>query len=277
MIGSIMEKKTKERGEEPMNEKYIEKLDVAYLSSFSTIIETSWGYLFYNENQPTYYDANHAHISSYGGDAEAIINEVISFYQIKNIIPRFYLSNYDEREPFLAALKGRGFRIEEFDSPVQLWTKKVDIALDPKVTIEEVTTENMHNAIEIECQIQEFGGDIREKAFKEEFAQSCYTHYLLKYEGIACSTACVFLHEQDARLESVATLSAYRGKGLIGQLIHRIQNDIEKKSIERFWVLPINERVEKVYEKSGFETMMTVKVGHAFLGGKSVEEIRNGL
>lgn len=266
-----------ERGENIMIETYIHQLDIAYLSSFSTKIEKSWGYLFYNENQPTYYDANHANLSSYEGNTEEIIAEVINFYQRKNIIPRFYLSNYEKQEAFITALKDKGFGFEEFESPVQLWKENVEIAVDPKVTIEKVTTENMQAAIEIECQIPELGGSMREKAFKEEFAQESYSHYLLKYDGFPCSTACVFFHEQNARLESVATLKEYRGKGLIGQLIHYIQEEVNKKNVERFWVFPINEQVEKVYEKSGFETILKIKVGHAFLGGKSVEEVRKGL
>lgn len=260
-----------------MVEKNIEALDIAYVSSFANKIERSWGYLFYNENQPDYYDANHAHISAYEGDFEKIIKEVITFYEKKNIIPRFYLSNYEGQEGFVDSLKQKGFGFEEFESPIQLWKRKINIEPNSLVTFEKVTTKNMQEAINIECQIQELGGSIREKAFKEEFSQDCYVHYLLRYNGIPCSTACVFLFEQDTRLESVATIEDYRGKGLIGQLIHHIQEDMIKKKVERFWVLPISERVEKVYKKSGFDTILTVKVGHAFMGGKSVTEIRNGL
>ncbi|PMC40542.1 N-acetyltransferase [Bacillus sp. UMB0899] len=260
-----------------MIENYIEALDIAYVSSFATKLERSWGYLFYNENQPNYYDANHAHISTYNGHYEEIINEVIAFYKEKNIIPRFYLSNYEGQAEFLELLKNKGFSFEEFESPVQLWKRKIDIEPNSIVTIEEVTSDNMQDAIHIECQIPELGGSIREKAFKEEFSQDCYIHYLLKYNGTACSTACIFLYEQDARLESVATIKEYRGKGLIGQLIHYIQEDMLKKQVDRLWVHPINERVEKVYQKSGFDTILNVKSGHAFLGGKSIKDIQNGL
>jgi N-acetylglutamate synthase-like GNAT family acetyltransferase len=260
-----------------MIEKVIEALDLAYVSSFATKVETSWGCLFYNEEQPNYYDANHAYISTYNGHYEEIIDEVISFYEKKQLIPRFYLSQYEGQENFINALKQKGFGFEEFDCPIQLWKTKVDIVKNPNVTIEKVTAENKQDAIDIECEIQELGGAIREKAFEEEFSQEAYTHYLLKYDGVPCSTACIFQHENDVRLESVATLAEYRGKGLIGQLIHHIQVEVSKRNVERFWVMPISERVEKVYKKSGFETIANVKTGHAFLDGKSVEDIRNGL
>lgn len=258
-------------------ETFIENLDLAYVSSFATKVDRSWGCLFYNEEQPSYYDANHAHISNYHGQYEEIIDEVISFYKEKQLIPRFYLRHYEGHEEFVKALKRKGFGFEEFDCPIQLWKTKVEMSKNPNVTIEKVTNENKQDAINIECQIQEFGGAIREKAFEEEFSQPAYSHYLLKYDGVPCSTACIFHHENDARLESVATLPEFRGKGLIGQLIHYLQGEVSKKRVERFWVMPISERVEKVYEKSGFETIANVKIGHAFLGGKSIEDVRNGL
>ena len=46
-----------------MRIEHIFRLDFAYLETFSKRIETQWGSLFLNENQPSYYDANHAHIS----------------------------------------------------------------------------------------------------------------------------------------------------------------------------------------------------------------------
>jgi len=154
-----------------MVEKYIEALDIAYVSSFAKKAERSWGILFYNENQPNYYDANHAYISTYGDDFDEIINEVIAFYERKNIIPRFYLSNYEGQEKFVDKLKKKGFGFEEFESPIQMWTRKIDIEPNPLVTFEKVTAENMQDAIDIECQIHELGGAIREQAFKEEFSQ----------------------------------------------------------------------------------------------------------
>ena len=46
-----------------INLKDVILLDFAYLETFTKRIETSWGSIFYNESQPNYYNANHAHIS----------------------------------------------------------------------------------------------------------------------------------------------------------------------------------------------------------------------
>lgn len=48
------------------------------------------------------------------------------------------------------------------------------------------------------------------------------------------------------------------------------------RGLDNLWVIPINEKVEKVYEKYGFETVEKIKTGHAFLEGKSIKEIHEG-
>jgi N-acetylglutamate synthase-like GNAT family acetyltransferase len=75
-------------------------------------------------------------------------------------------------------------------------------------------------------------------------------------------------------MESVATLEEYRGKRLIGELIQFIQHEVKNRGIEQFWVFPINESVEKVYQRYGFQTITTLKTGHAYLGGKGIKEIQ---
>ncbi|WP_042455454.1 GNAT family N-acetyltransferase [Neobacillus dielmonensis] len=258
--------------------KKVLELDTVYLDTFTNRINTSWGKLFYNMNQPVYYDANHAEISENPKNAKAVIEEVLRFYQEKNIIPRFYLYNLDELSPFLKELSGFGFRYEELVSPIQIWSRiKHQGSKNEKVTIETVTESNYNEALEIECSIKELGGRaVREKALAEEFNHPFYTHYLLRYEGIPCSTASIFAHDGQARMESVATLEAFRGKGLIGELIYFLQEEVEKRGIEDFWVFPINERVEKVYARYGFETAGKLVTGHAFLSGKSIKEIQQG-
>jgi N-acetylglutamate synthase-like GNAT family acetyltransferase len=253
------------------------ELDFAYLATFTTRHDREWGFLFLNEGQPVYYDANHAHISKPVDDPEQVVDEVISFYQEKNIIPRFYIYTPDEQPGLLSELKSKGFGYEELPSPVQLWDQKViTLERNDAISIEEVTEANYQEALEIECSIKEIGGrEVREKALKEEFKHPAYQHFLLRYNGVACSTACIFAHGRQARMESVATLEECRGKGLIGYIIQHIQKQVLKQGFENLWVFPINERVEKVYNRYGFETVMTLMTGHAFLGGRSITEIQN--
>jgi GNAT superfamily N-acetyltransferase len=254
------------------------ELDFAYLATFTNRHDREWGILFLNEDNPAYYDANHAHVHKLIENPEKVVEEVISFYKKAHIIPRFYIYNPAEQPVLLSELKSRGFGYEELTGPVQLWNQKViDLEKNETISIEEVTEANFQEALEIECSIKEIGGRaVREKALKEEFDHPAYQHFLLRYNGVACSTACIFAHGSQARMESVATLEEYRGKGLIGHLIQHIQQEVQNKGFEKLWVFPINERVEKVYSRYGFDTLMTLTTGHAFLGGRSITEIQNG-
>ena len=260
-----------------MNMQTIHMLDIAYCETFTRRIDTSWGILFCNENQPDYYDANHARIMTACDNSHEVAEEVINFFQSKNIVPRFYIYDLENQQNLLTELKSRNFKYEELISPVQLWDNNIiSIPTDPMVKIEKVTKENYREAIEIEGSIKEFGGlEVMEKVFEEQFNHPAFTHYLLRYDGVACSTACIFVDGNQARMESVATLEAFRGKGLIGQIIHYIQQEVTKKRIEKLWVFPINEAIEKVYQKYGFETVHKAVAGHAFLSGKSIKEIQS--
>jgi GNAT superfamily N-acetyltransferase len=251
-------------------------LDFAYLTSFTQCLEREWGILFYNEEQPDYYDANHAHIRRLVEKPDEVIKEVFSFYQSKGLLPRFYIYNLDVQGEFISQLKDNHFGYEELISPVQLWDKKIiESSNIEEVTIELVTMDNFSEALDIECSIKEFGGRaVREKAFQQEFHNPQFTYYLLRYKGEACATACLFTAGNQARVESVATLEEYRGKGLIGHLIRHIQSEAAKRDIANLWVFPINEKIEKIYHKYGFHTLEKLKMGHAFFGGKSIKEIQ---
>lgn len=256
--------------------KQIIDLDFALIQSFSNKKDRPWGTLFWNEHQPDYYDANHAHVSEQPDQPAQVMDEVISFYEEMKIVPRFYLHNLESLRSFINLLKEKGFRFEEFTQPIQLWDEEIiQLPVNQEITIEKVTTHNYGEALSVECQIQEFGGKaVREKAFESEFNDPRYTHYLLKSNGIPCSTACLFVHGNQARIETVATIEAYRGKGLIGWLLQHIQKEAQSLPLEKLWVHPINERVEKVYRRYGFATILTLQTGHAFLRGKGIKEIQ---
>ncbi len=254
------------------------ELDIAYFDTFTKRTNTSWGYLFCNEDQPSYFDANHAHIHEAPSDPKAVIEEVVHFYSSKNITPRFYIYNTENQTKLIEELYSHNFKFEELVHPVQLWNRKLHARnKNNKITIEKVTEANFNEALDIECSIKEFGGKVvREKAFPEEFKHPSFTHYLLRYEGAACSTACIFETQDQARIETVATIEQFRGKGLIGELIYFLQEEVLKKGMENLWIFPIDEKIEMVYAKNGFDTVGKFKIGHAFLHGKSVQEIRKG-
>jgi len=252
--------------------------DLSYIESFATRENYPWGALFWNTENPTYYDANHAHIFDPVREVEqvGVIEEVVAFYRAKNIIPRFYLYGGERHQSLIEQLKAKGFLIEELESPIQVWSGTfAEIQDHPEISIEAVTEANYDDAIMIISSIQELGGkEIRERAFAQEFRHPGFQHYLLRLKGVPVSVACTFTHGKNVLVESVATLSDYRGQGLIGYLLRHVQQVFTQSAGTTLWVYPINHLVEKVYQRYGFETVGELIHVHAYAAGKGVKEIR---
>lgn len=256
----------------------VEESDIAYKRFFSRMEERSWGYLFINEENPLHYDTNHAHPSGTVTDpseAECIVREVAEFFETKGIFPRFYLYQPEQQKVLTSVLEAHNFKIELLPSPIQLWQGKVtELESLPEVRIEPVTRDNWEDCLLVES-IPELGGrEIREKAFALEIAHPAFEHYLLRIDGEPASTLCLLRAGAIMRIENVATLPAFRGRGLIGHLIRHAQERFLQMGGKQLWVCPINERVEQVYTRYGFETVGNLTFAHAYRGGKGVLEIR---
>jgi hypothetical protein len=75
------------------------------------------------------------------------VEEVISFYQKKHIIPRFYMYEPEKQGAFIDILKAKGFKLEEFSHPVQLWNRtQLDLAQTHDIQIEIVSEETYSDA-----------------------------------------------------------------------------------------------------------------------------------
>ncbi|MFD2369229.1 GNAT family N-acetyltransferase [Brevibacillus sp. GCM10020057] len=256
----------------------VEKSDVAYKLVFSEREERPWGHLFRNEQNPHHYDANHAHISgpiAVREQAKAIVEEVIPYYAEKGIYPRLYLYDPPHQQVLVDELLQCGFRSEELSSPIQIWRGQLaEVRQISGITIEPVTEANRVECLQVES-IPELGGkEVREKAFEREFAHPDFQHFLLRVEGQPASSLCLLQAGDVMRIENVATLPQFRGRGLIGHLIRHAQEQFLERGGSQLWVCPINERVEQVYGRYGFATVGVLPFLHVFRGGLAISEIR---
>ncbi|MED4782631.1 GNAT family N-acetyltransferase [Brevibacillus choshinensis] len=256
----------------------VEQSDIAYKQAFSNSVERPWGYLFWNEENPNHYDANHAHVShpvTEIGQAAAIMEKVIPFFEEKAIYPRFYLYDQQNQQVLIKQLESQGFRTEVLPSPIQVWKGELaTVHNTAEIVIEPVTTANYEECLRVES-VPEFGGrEVREKAFAKEFTHPAFQHFLLRVNGEPASSLCLLQAGEIMRIENVATLPDFRGNGLIGHLIRFAQEEFMLSGGSQLWVCPINERVERVYSRYGFETVGVIPFVHVFRGGKGVLEIR---
>lgn len=265
------------REEQSMHKiEHIMQLDIDYIKSFSEIETCKEGVLFYNKEMPTYYDANHAHIWKKVVEPNILLKNIKDFYQSKSLIPRLYLYNVEENQSCIEALENYGFQYESFTDDIQCWNGEyVQLSHNPAIQIERVTDANEEEALAVEMSISTFGEPaLIKQAFEKTYHSPHFTYYLLRVDGKACCTANIFISGNQGRIESVATIESYRGRGLIGYILQHIQQESVKQGLEYLWILPINEQVAKVYDKANFKSIGKLKSIHAFTEGKSIHQIR---
>ncbi|MEK5333469.1 GNAT family N-acetyltransferase [Lysinibacillus sp. FSL W8-0992] len=256
---------------------HIIKLDIDYINSFSEMERCAQGVFFYNKEMPTYFDANHAHIWKKIEQEEKFLTDLKRFYTSKGLIPRMYLYNLEENHHCIEALQAHGFQYESFTDEVQCWNGvTVQLPVNPAIQIERVTNDNVQEALAVEMSISTFGEPaIIKEAFDKTYRSQHFTYYLLRMDGVACCTANIFVSGKQGRIESVATLENYRGKGLIGYLLQHIQKESVINRLNYLWILPISEQVANVYTKANFHSLGKITSIHAFTEGKSIQEIRS--
>jgi ribosomal protein S18 acetylase RimI-like enzyme len=247
--------------------KKLKELDAGYIATLSNRVDKPWGTIFSNKEMEEYWFANHVNIDGKVENPSLIIDEVVSFYHDLKIVPRFYIYNLEKQANLLAALQQANFKMEEWDDITQVWNNHVGSTVLPEsCKVEEVTISNYDEALMILCEPEELGGvEVREKAFAVEFQDPHFTYYLLRENGIAVSLASVYRVDKQAKLETVATLEKHRGKGLVGKLVRQIQKEMHLLDVENLWVYPSGEKVAKVYNKYGFETIVNKKMLNALL------------
>jgi len=259
-----------------LNLERIVQLEIDYIKSFSEMEACEEGVLFYNKAIPTYYDANHAHVWRKIEKPDQFLREMKVFYQSKSLIPRLYLYNLGENQTCIEALEMHGFQYEQFVSEIQCWNGEFT-KLPPQsaIQIERVTDANVDEAMAVEMSISAFGDPaLIKKAFEQTYHLPSFTYYLLKLDGVACCSASIFVSGNQGRIESVATIESYRGRGLIGYMLQHIQQQSMNQKLEHLWIWPINDQVAKVYDKTNFKSVGSIASIHAFTEGKSIQDIR---
>ena len=90
--------------------------DNQYYKSFANYINTDYGILYYNTDEPEWTDFNHACIINYNTDSDfdAIIKNIKDFYISKNLRPFIYSDfTRGQREIIQSDLIKNGFKIED--------------------------------------------------------------------------------------------------------------------------------------------------------------------
>lgn len=229
----------------------------------SKVEEKPYGKIFYNEENPLSHDSNHAIIKE-DADYEVAINEVVNFYNSRNITPRVYTLTANTNKSNLGEyLEGKGFNTvkEEIRYFIQKTSKIINIAKTLKIVRLKIIDKSVEELLYSDENEGEWSYKTLIKSIdKEKF------YLFAGYEGeeLVCIAS---LHTQDdiSRIDNVFTRKNKRRYGYCTQLIDFITkyNDEFLKTI--IYLYASNPYAIKVYKKSGFEEMANFISGYYWL------------
>ncbi len=226
------------------------RAEVALYSALADVEERPWGFLFYNTDNPSHYDANHAMILDWGGDLEAIADEVSAFYRGKGLVPRFYGTfGADEVARLGPILLQRGFQFVH--EPIQLLIQRNPsrVQPNPELAIRRVT--RMEPAI-VELVQAEEPDEWAVKGIARAL-RSPNVHLLVGYLGeVAVTMALLVLMSGASTVNEVRTHPAHRGRGYARTLMHHLVAYHRSLSPNLLYLLANNPTAIRVYQDAGF-------------------------
>lgn len=115
--------------------------DIYAPQAYADFAEMPWGIMFYDSNNPTMHDVNHACIIN-DGDFDSALADIRSFYIQKKLVPRIYLAGAQHRD-FKDVLEKQGFAISRFgDFQHFLLTEKCSVRQSNNLFIRELRSKN---------------------------------------------------------------------------------------------------------------------------------------
>jgi len=239
-----------------MNDDLI-KTELLFPKIFSNYEDRHWGILFYNENNKTSHDSNHCVI--FGANiTDLMLEEIKSFYQEKQIIPRIYhpfINGYLHKNRHI--LIKHGFKIDvNHDDQYMILTNKNQIKSSNQINIQCLNSwdERIVHDILIpnhsEYEIDLLKTAIRNKHFK----------LFVGYKNNQAVTMASLLYNPDTncvRLDHVQTAVTHRNKGFSKELIDFVVNYHKENSNANLYLGVENPVAQRIYQDAGFSTSKT--------------------
>ncbi len=226
------------------------RAEVALYSALADVVERPWGLLFYNTDNPSHYDANHAMILDWESDLAAIADEVSAFYRGKGLVPRFYGTfGADEVTRLAPILLPRGFHFVQEPLHFLVHRNSSQVQPNPEIAIRRVPALEPTVAELIQAE------EPQEWVIKglKRALRSSYVHLLVGYLGeTAVSMALLVLMPGASTVNEVRTHPAHRGRGYARTLMHHLVAYHGRLSPNLLYLFASNPTAIRVYQDVGF-------------------------
>ena len=228
----------------------LRRCEIEYFRSFTDVVSTSYGLLFFNVDNPLSYDSNHAVILRQERGLARAVDDIVRFYREKRLVPRIYPSYQPEELARLRpVLEEKGFVVEE--SPLRLFVWQGEPQAETNRTLKVRRARELDNAIiglvNSDGEAPWTVGVLRRHLLSPSFY--LFAGYV---NDTPVTMASLTPLSQGTTLSDVITHQAHRGKGYARALLHQVVAHHRRASRNMLYLFVSDPAAIHIYEQLGF-------------------------
>jgi GNAT superfamily N-acetyltransferase len=247
--------------------KLLEKIiqfEKTFAEVHSTVATRDYGLLYFNTNNPTSYDSNHAIINNTAYLADAV-SDIISFYKTIGITPRIYTlaENIDIVGDYLS-LSGFNFNTEN----VTYFVQQIPQLIDAPVSLNIKQVREVDKSFLKLILSDKDNGEYNYIALKESMDKRDFFLFAGYLNNQVISIASIHSKNKLSRIDHVFTHKAHRNKGYCSQIINKITQYNITNLGSLVYLYASNPVAINLYKKAGFVEIRSMIYGNYWLAKK---------
>jgi GNAT superfamily N-acetyltransferase len=229
--------------------------EISFCDSFADRVDTQYGRLYCNAQNPLSHDSNHAHIMKDLHHPEEALEHIKTFFLSQGLTPRVYHSFVENELQILRPhLDEAGFAVRTENAKAFLFAQGTQNRLDPTISVRRIThissdiVDLIHSEDKGDWTINVLNTHVHDERF----------HLLGLFENEECvSIASVKTMEGYSRVDDVLTHSSRRGKRFGTRLMEYLVSYHRTISDNYLYLWATNPVAIDMYLRVGFREVQT--------------------
>lgn len=228
----------------------LRRSEFEYFRSFTDVVTTSYGLLFFSVDNPLSYDSNHAVILRQQQGLPRAVDDVVRFYREKRLVPRIYPAYQPgELERLRPVLEDKGFVIEESPLRLFVWQEEPQVELNRALKVQ--------RARELDAGIIDLLNSDGEAPWtvgvlRRHLLSPSFYLFVGYANGMPVTMASLTPMSQATALSDVMTHQAHRRRGYARTLLHQVVAHHRRTSRNMLYLFASDPAAIHIYEQLGF-------------------------
>jgi ribosomal protein S18 acetylase RimI-like enzyme len=228
----------------------LRRCEIEYYRSFTDVVSTSYGLLFFSVDNPLSYDSNHAVILRQERGLARAVDDIVRFYREKRLVPRIYPAYQPEELPRLRpVLEEKGFVVEE--SPLRLFIWQGEPQGETGRALAVRRARELDNAI-IELVNADGEAPWSVGVLRRHLLSPSFFLFVGYVNDAPVTMASLTTLSQGTTLSDVITHPAHRGKGHAHALLRQVVAHHRRTSRTMLYLFASDPVAIHIYEQLGF-------------------------